>query len=167
MKRIFQTYATPLTTGLFLISLISGIALFVYVGQGTFRGMHEWLSMVLIAPFLLHLWKNWRPMTNYLKNSKSLAALLLMFVIALPFAMGSSSEGRTGGPPQFALARSLLSKPMEIIAPALGTTPAAITDALQKAGIPAPQTDRSLSDLAKAAGKDDMAVAAILASVAH
>ncbi len=45
---MFSRYATPFITGLFLVSLISGIALFFHVGPGGFHGMHEWLSMLLI-----------------------------------------------------------------------------------------------------------------------
>ena len=64
MPTLFKTYATPLTTGLFLASLISGIALFFHIGPSGFHGMHEILSMVLILPFVLHLWRNWRPMVS-------------------------------------------------------------------------------------------------------
>ena len=46
--------ATPFTTGLFLVSLISGIALFFHWESRVFHGMHEWLSMVLIAPFIIN-----------------------------------------------------------------------------------------------------------------
>ncbi|MCB1455931.1 MAG: DUF4405 domain-containing protein, partial [Nitratireductor sp.] len=61
MPDLLSRYATPFISGLFLVSLISGIALFFHVGPSGFHGMHEWLSMVLIAPFVLHLWKNWKP----------------------------------------------------------------------------------------------------------
>ncbi|HSO47757.1 MAG TPA: DUF4405 domain-containing protein [Rhizobiaceae bacterium] len=60
MPNLLMRYATPLTSGLFAVSLISGVALFFHLGQAAFHGMHEWLSMVLILPFALHLWKNWR-----------------------------------------------------------------------------------------------------------
>ena len=64
MKSILYRYATPFTTGLFLVSLVSGVALFFHVGPAAFHGMHEWLSMVLILPFVLHMWRNWRPMLS-------------------------------------------------------------------------------------------------------
>ena len=67
MSKILSKYATPFTTGLFLVSLISGIALFFHFGPSAFHGMHEWLSMVLILPFVLHIWKNWRPFVCYFK----------------------------------------------------------------------------------------------------
>jgi hypothetical protein len=46
MTDFLNRYATPFITGLFLVSLISGIALFFHVGGALFHGMHEWLSMV-------------------------------------------------------------------------------------------------------------------------
>ena len=69
MRTTLLRYATPLITGLFLVSLVSGIALFFHVGSAYFHSMHEWLSMVLIAPFILHIWKNWRAFLNYFKRS--------------------------------------------------------------------------------------------------
>ena len=49
MSSLLSRYATPLTTGLFLVSLVSGIALFFHLGAAAFHGMHEWLSMALMA----------------------------------------------------------------------------------------------------------------------
>ena len=49
MPTLLQRYATPLITGLFLVSLISGTALFFHIAQSTFREMHEWLSLVLVV----------------------------------------------------------------------------------------------------------------------
>ncbi len=46
MPAFLARYATPLTTGLFIVSLVSGIALFFHWGGAAFHGMHEWLSMV-------------------------------------------------------------------------------------------------------------------------
>jgi hypothetical protein len=50
MPALIQRYATPLITGLFIVSLVSGVALFFHVGQAYFHGMHEWLSMILASP---------------------------------------------------------------------------------------------------------------------
>lgn len=58
MKDIANRYATPLTTGLFAVSAISGVALFFHLGSAYFHGMHEWLSMALLIPFGVHVWKN-------------------------------------------------------------------------------------------------------------
>ncbi len=85
MASLLLRYATPLITGLFLVSLISGVALFFHWGPGAFHGIHEWLSMVLILPFVLHLWKNWRPMTAYFKRAPMAIALGLSLLASLAF----------------------------------------------------------------------------------
>ncbi|MPQ95895.1 DUF4405 domain-containing protein [Thioclava sp. JE_KL1] len=123
MPAILNRYATPFITGLFLISLISGIALFFHWGSAWFHGMHEWLSMVLILPFVLHIWKNWRPMTTYFKRAPMGLALALSVVAALAFvlpAATSSQSGARGGPPQFAIAQALFDAPLSEAAPVLG-----------------------------------------------
>lgn len=76
VKATLLKFATPLTTGLFLASLISGIALFLRVGPRSFEEMHEVLSMLLIVPFALHLWRNWKGFTNYFRRPPMMIALL-------------------------------------------------------------------------------------------
>jgi hypothetical protein len=110
MPALIQRYATPLITGIFIVSLVSGIALFFHVGQAYFHGMHEWLSMVLILPFVLHLWKNWRAMTTYFAKPAFAVAMGLSLVGGAVFAyLGSANS--SGGPPQMALARMILANP--------------------------------------------------------
>lgn len=107
MPALIQRYATPLITGLFIVSLVSGIALFFHVGQAYFHGMHEWLSMVLILPFVLHLWKNWRAMTTYFAKPAFAVAMGLSLVGGAVFAYQGANNA-SGGPPQMALARMIL-----------------------------------------------------------
>ena len=66
---------------------MSGAALFFHVGQGVFHGMHEWLSMLLLAPFALHVWKNWGAMLGYVRRRTLLAPLALTLIAALAFAL--------------------------------------------------------------------------------
>ncbi|MEZ5684819.1 MAG: hypothetical protein R3D78_02530 [Paracoccaceae bacterium] len=47
----------------------------------------EWLSMVLIVPFVLHIWKNWRPITIYLKRAPLWIALAVSTVAAAAFVL--------------------------------------------------------------------------------
>ena len=164
MPRLFQTYATPLITGLFLVSLISGIALFFHIGPGGFHAMHEWLSMVLIVPFVLHLWKNWRPMTVYLRRAPMGYALVLSLGAALAFLYPTGWGPAAGAPPQFAFAEKALAATPAELAPALHVTPQALTNALAAQGIPT-QPDTSLAELAAASGKSTMQVLAVLNSL--
>lgn len=158
MKSLLYRYATPLTTGLFLVSLISGVALFFHWGGATFRGMHEWLSMVLILPFLLHIWRNWRPMIVYLRGAPMAVALIGSTLVAIAFAVTAPDvEGRgAGGPPPFRLARQMMQATVPEAAAVLDITPEALTAQLAAAGMNVTNPDQSLAVIAKAAGKSDM-----------
>ena len=159
MKSILYRYATPFTTGLFLVSLVSGVALFFHVGPAAFHGMHEWLSMVLILPFVLHMWRNWRPMLSYFKHLPMAIALVLSLVAAGIFFI-PTSEG-AGGPPQMVFLQTVLKGKVSDVAPLLGSTPEAIVAKLNEGGLPATADDR-LHDVAAKAGKSDMHLLEVL-----
>ena len=165
MNPTLQRYATPFVTGLFLVSLVSGVALFFHVGGRAFHGMHEWLSMVLILPFVLHLWKNWRPMTIYFRQPAFAVAMALSTVAALGFVVASSMASSQGGPPQMAVFRVLKIATPAALAPAMGTDAQAIVAALKARGFDAAAPDVPLAEIATRAGKDDGALARALASV--
>lgn len=162
MPSLLSRYATPAITGLFLVSLVSGIALFFHLGGGLFNEMHEWLSMVLVVPFVLHLWKNWRPMMAYLKKPPMAVALLLSVLAAGVFAYGAASgEGRRG-PPQIALAHALFEHRAEELAPLLGTTGEALVAKLKSAGFAAADPSLPLSDIASKSGKTEFELSGLL-----
>ncbi|MCA2013906.1 DUF4405 domain-containing protein [Cereibacter sphaeroides] len=136
MPSLANRYATPFITGLFLVSLISGVALFFHWGQSWFHSMHEWLSMVLILPFVLHLWKNWRPVVCYFKRAPMWIALAASLVMALVFVIPTGNEAAGGGrPPQFAFAEAMMAASPAEIAPILGTSTDAVVGALTGAGM--------------------------------
>ena len=162
MTTYLQRYATPFITGFFLISLISGVALFFHFGPGGFHGMHEWLSMVLILPFVLHIWKNWKPMLGYFKRSPMIVALIVSAIAAGAFLIPVGSSSRADGPPQFQLAHKVLSQSLNNVAPALGTTPDALTSALTTAGFKVSDPNKSLIDIATGSGKTEIEMSAVL-----
>ena len=166
MLTLAKRYATPLTTGLFLVSLVSGVALFFHWGASWFHGMHEWLSMLLIAPFALHLWRNWRPMAGYLKRPPLWIALgvsaALAAVFVVPVATGTAQGG--GRPPQFAFAERLMDASVAEMAAAFDVSPAALQAHLAAAGWQA-QPEQSLASVAAEAGVSSGAVMAALLAV--
>ncbi|MBZ4021030.1 DUF4405 domain-containing protein [Rhodobacter sp. TJ_12] len=162
MNSALSRYATPFITGLFLVSLISGVALFFHVGMGTFHEMHEILSMVLIVPFVLHVWKNWRSVVNYLKRAPMWIGLAVSLVVAVPFALPSSeAEGRSG-PPPFAIAMKLMDASVEEVAPLFDTDGAGLVAKLTAAGFTVASPGESLAAIAQASGKEPMALQAAL-----
>lgn len=158
MKAFLMRYATPLTTGLFLVSLVSGVALFFHWGGTLFHGMHEWLSMVLIVPFVLHIWRNWRPMLAYLRHAPMAIALIGSTIAAAAFAMTApGTEGRgMGGPPPFRLAQQMMQATVAEAAAVLDVTPEALAATLAASGMTAAAPDQTLAAMAKAAGRSDM-----------
>ncbi|HRK43920.1 MAG TPA: DUF4405 domain-containing protein, partial [Gemmobacter sp.] len=119
MSALLYRYATPFTTGLFVVSLVSGLALFFHVGPSGFHGMHEILSLVLILPFGLHVWRNWRPMVSYFKRGPMAIALVASVAAAGVFLI-PSGDNAAGRPPAFRFANAVMAQPLAVVAPALG-----------------------------------------------
>ena len=165
MTEFLHRYATPFITGLFVVSTVSGLALFFHWEQAAFRGMHEWLSLVLIAPFVLHVWKNWRPLLAYFKRAPFWIGSAVSLVAALAFAwpaMTGTATGGRGGPPPLAFMNTVLANPASEVAPLLNTTPEAVLEGLKAAGYTVTTADATLSDIAKASGKDAMGLVGAL-----
>lgn len=154
MPSLLNRYATPLITGLFLVSLVSGAGLFFHVGPVAFHGMHEWLSMALILAFALHVWKNWRPMTAYLRRLPMAVSLALSAVAAGLFFI-PTGEAERGGPPQFQLAQALYAATPEVAAPVFGMTGAELVEGLKGAGLAGADSGKTLKEIAAASGKSD------------
>ena len=164
MPSILQRYATPLTIGLFLVSLISGAALFVHAAPGAFHSMHEWLSMALIAPVALHLWRNWRPMTNYLAKPAFSAAMAVCLIAALGFGFASTAFGGRHGSAQFALLQALTATTPAKLAPALGTDVDQLIATLKARGFVNASADATLTDIVANSGRDNGDLASALAA---
>lgn len=167
MSSFLSRYATPLTTGLFLVSLISGIALFFHLGTSAFREMHEWLSMVLILPFVLHVWKNWRPFLAYFKRLPMALSLALCLAAGLVFAWPAitGTASGAGGNPAFAMVNVVAAGTPAQVAPLLGKSDADVIAALKQAGFSAADATKPLSEIATASGKDTIALMATLAAM--
>jgi hypothetical protein len=154
MKANLMRFATPAITGLFLVSLISGMALFFHVGGGTFHAMHEWLSMVLIIPFVLHIAKNWRAFMNYFRRSIMPLTLVASTVAAVAFVvMPQSGEGGRSGPPQFAIANKMMAASPAAVAPVLGVSADELVGKLKGAGFASANADTALTDIMTSSGK--------------
>jgi phosphoglycerol transferase MdoB-like AlkP superfamily enzyme len=147
-SHFMHRYGTPLTAGLFAVSTISGVALFFHWAPRTFHAMHEWLSLLLLAPFVLHLWKNWKPLLAYAKRKTLLIPLVLSIVVAVPFAL-TAGKGR-GGNPAFQTAALMTEASVADLAPVFQATPEALLQHLRKRGYKATSAGDSVATIAKA-----------------
>jgi hypothetical protein len=166
MQSFLSRYATPLVTGLFVVSLVSGVALFFHVGQAAFHGMHEWLSMVLILPFALHLWKNWRAFLTYLRRPAMAVATGLSLAAAIAFAYPAmTGAASAGGPPQFAILEAMGKAPLEAVAPVLGMNADALASKLGEAGYKVDGTAQTLDAVAKASGRSSREILGTIGAI--
>lgn len=163
MKSLLLRYATPLITGLFLVSLVSGAALFFHIGSSTFHSMHEWLSMLLILPVALHIWKNWRAFTRYFKGLPLALALAASLAAAGAFGWSTLRGGATGRgrPPQFALSQKVMQATLPEMAAVLDLPAETLSAHLIKAGF-TPTEGASLSQIARTSGHSETELAAAL-----
>lgn len=152
MDSFTNRFATPLTTGLFAVSTISGLALFFHWLPAVFHGMHEWLSLVLLVPFALHVARNWRPLVGYARRGTLILPLLASVVLAVPFAVAGLSDSSGGGNPAIRTMRLMTGTPLADLAPVLKTTPEALRATLTARGFTIAPTDDTLDAIAATSG---------------
>jgi hypothetical protein len=140
-----------MTLSLFAVSAISGAALFFHAGKGVFHGMHEWLSMILLAPFALHVWKNWTPLIGYLRRRTLLVPVAVSLVAALAFAVPALCGTGRDDPP-FRAIQLLADARLADLAPVPKTTPDALQAGLRQRGYPVGSADDTLGKIAASAG---------------
>lgn len=156
MKSVSRLF-TPLTTGMFLVSTVSGIALFFHWNSSLFKSMHEWLSFVLLVPFcLLHVWKNWGSLVNYTRNGMLFIVLGLSVAVAIPFALSSLNSSGSGGNPAFRVARLMTDSPLITVAPLLKQSPEALQDKILQLGYRIESPQDSLEKIAATSGANGM-----------
>ena len=152
LRSFMNRFATPLTSGLFLVSAVSGVALFFHWASPVFHSMHEWLSLVLLAPFILHVSKNWKSLVGYGRRGTLLVPLLAALVVAMPFAW-SGLNGPVRGPVS-RLVPFMTHARLSDLAPVLKTTPDALLASLRNHGFAARSTDETLTAVAAASGRE-------------
>lgn len=160
MKTALTRHATPYTTGLFLVSTVSGVALFFHLGSNLFHSMHEWLSMLLLVPVGLHVWKNWGALLTYLRRHTLMLPLLLSLAAGIAFAVPGLGSTGSGGNPAFRLNNAATSAPLTQLAPLLHSSPAALQAKLQARGLQVASANDSVKTIAAANHIDTMAVLA-------
>ncbi|OCW57368.1 DUF4405 domain-containing protein [Hoeflea olei] len=164
MPTLFNRYATPFITGLFLVSLVSGVALFFHLGSAAFHGMHEWLSMVLIVPFVLHVWKNWRPFANYFKRTPMLLAMAVSLVAGLGFAVPAMTGQGGGGSPQRMVFQAFEAGALADVAPLFGHDGESLASALREKGLTVSGPGATVKAIGDASGKPPFEVIGAIAA---
>jgi hypothetical protein len=142
-----RDWVTPIAIGAFLISAVTGVAIFFHIDTGLAKFAHEWLSWLLLIAVVLHVLVNLFGFKRYFTNWRSLTIMgVSVLIVVASFAI---SGGRgAGGPPHIKPARVLAQAPLSVLAQVAKITPEELRKRLAKAKLPAPTSDeQSLSDL--------------------
>jgi hypothetical protein len=127
-----------------------------------FHEMHEVLSMVLLAPVVIHLWRNWKALAGYVRRAPMAIALALSLAAAGVYAYEGVGGSSAGGNPAIALVRQAQQAPLAALAPVLKLDETTAAQRLAAAGFAAPQPGETLAALATRSGRDPMEVLAAL-----
>ncbi|GBR51092.1 DUF4405 domain-containing protein [Gluconobacter sphaericus] len=162
-KTFMNRYGTPLTTGFFIVSGVTGVAMFFHWAPQSFHPIHEWLSMVLLAPFILHLVKNWTSLVNYARRKTLYVPLIIAFAACIPFIF-QVPGGHAGNRKTAFMALPVLEQaPLSDIAPLVHMDADGLIHRLQSQGYTVISAEQSLDDIAKTSGRpvNDTVVAAL------
>ncbi|WP_374311285.1 DUF4405 domain-containing protein [Dongia sp.] len=97
MRDFIFKYATGAATGLFLVSGISGLALFFHFQPALFKDLHEWLGLGLLLVVGLHLYRNWPAFLGYIRRRTLFAPLAISLALGALFVVPTLSSGAASG----------------------------------------------------------------------
>lgn len=149
--KMTREWITPITTGAFLLTAVTGVLLFFHAATGLNKAVHEWLSWVFLIGAVFHLILNFTSFKKHLTLRKG-QVLIGTFVLLLLLSFvplggeghhGSGHRGSTLTPPAKALART----PLSTLAQVAGTSPDQLRDRLSREGIAVASYEQSLSEL--------------------
>ena len=143
-----REWVTPFAIGAFLISAVTGVAIFFHIDTGLAKFAHEWLSWLLLIAVLLHIGANLFGFKRYFTGWRSLTIITAsVLIVVASFAISGGGRG-AGGPPHMRAARALAKAPLSVLAQVAKISPAELRTRLAMAKLPAPTSDeQSLSDL--------------------
>lgn len=92
-----RQWVTPLLTGSFLLSAVTGILLFFKIHLGLVKPFHEWLSWMLVIASMLHVILNAAPLCKTLRPRLGriimVVFVLLTLASLLPLGDGGTHHG--------------------------------------------------------------------------
>ncbi|MCI5161779.1 MAG: DUF4405 domain-containing protein [Candidatus Electrothrix sp. AX5] len=144
--KMTRDWITPLTTGAFLLTAVTGVLLFFHAATDLNKAVHEWLSWVFLAGAIFHLALNFAPFKKYLTQRKG-QVLMGSFVLLLAlsfFPMGEEGHhGSPFAPPINALAQA----PLTVLAQVAQTSPEQLRERLAGEGLVVTSDQQSISEL--------------------
>lgn len=161
MRGWINKYATAITTALFLVVAVSGVAMFFHVGKDLVSEMHEWLALALLVPVAMHVYKNWPALMTYFRRRTIVAPLALSLLAAGAFmGMATFSGGHSPIP---RLIGALENAKLADVGRLLNVAPEVLEGAFKAEGFVVQSMEQRLSEIAQASEKP--AIAALMTAL--
>lgn len=145
--KMTRDWITPVTTGAFLLTAVTGVLLFFHAATGLNKAVHEWLSWIFLAGAILHLALNFAPFKQYLSQRKGQVLMgsfvLLLALSFIPMGKKGHHHDSPFVPPIKALSRT----PLTTLAQVAGTSPEQLRERLSSEGIAVTSDQQSISEL--------------------
>ena len=149
-KSQLRDWVTPLTTGSFVLSAVTGLLLLCKVQLGLVKFVHEWLSVLFVIGAGLHVVVNWRPMMRSFSRPRARAILAIFaLLICATFLLPGQQRGTI--PPAKSIAMFQHSS-LAAVAQAADRTPEEAVQLLENQGIHA-ESSQSIDEIALTNGK--------------
>lgn len=141
-----RQWATPLTTGAFALTAITGIMLFFHIQVGMVKLAHEWLSWIFVIGVVFHVIINRHVFMKYF--SKPLArGIMIAFVVLIAVSLLPLGGGQKKNP-MSRVTDSVLNAPLTEVA-VLSNHPAGdMMNLLRSKGIYVERQDQSIKEIA-------------------
>ena len=144
--KITRDWITPITTGAFLLTAVTGILLFFHAATGLNKTVHEWLSWIFLLGAVLHLALNFESFKKYLTRRKG-QVLVGSFVLILALSFLPIGKGHHHHSPFEPPIKALARTPLSTLAQVAGTSPEQLRERLSNKGIAVASYQQSLSEL--------------------
>lgn len=144
--KMTRDWITPITTGAFLLTAVTGVLLFFHAATGLNKEVHEWLSWVFLVGAILHLALNFGPFKKYLTQRKG-QALMGFFVLLLALSFIPAGEEHHHDSPFVPPIKALAQAPLSTLAQVAQTSPEQLGERLSGRGITVNSYQQSISEL--------------------
>jgi len=148
-----RKWTTPLLTGTFLVSGVTGILMFFHAASSLARVAHEWTSWALVAAAALHLVVNSRGLWVSLRTPVAKVAVACFAALTLVAAVTPSKRTGELNPGEMRmLSQPMMESPLDRVAGLLGTAPDRLREKVEARGLKVPAGSQTLREVIRANG---------------
>lgn len=152
-KSFLATYATALTTAVFLVVAVTGVLVFFHIGEKYIKGAHEWLGLAFVLAAGLHVARHWNGFVTLMKQKRTWALSGVAALALGGFMLSASMGPATGGNPMKAMVDVTAQAPIETLAPVLGIETDELVKRLEAGGVQVASTKQPLAEIANSQGQ--------------